>query len=98
MATPAVLDAMVRKVKPSKAPDLAELETQLGWHYLPEAVMFDVVTRYMCQPSLTLRYDWMHGFFVNGAFNVQAGLLVWELYYITQFTDPALHEIVKQFH
>ena len=41
MATPAVIDAMVRKLEASKATlstaDFAELETRLGRHYLPRS-------------------------------------------------------------
>ena len=47
VAAPAVSDVMVRKLEASKAGDLAELETCLGWHYLPDAVIFRVATQQM---------------------------------------------------
>ena len=74
--TPAVLSSIVRRLASATSSERKELETRLGWKYLPAGVMFDQTARRRICPSKKVMYDWAHIIFVNGVFNSHAGLLL----------------------
>ena len=74
--TPAVLAAFVARLRTAPASELAELETRLGWKFMPNGVMFCPSVRARVCPCTTVMYDWAHVIFVNGVFNIHAGLLL----------------------
>ena len=59
--------------------NFAELETRLGWNYVPESVIFQPNGMRLCDPTKCVVFDWMHVFFVSGIFNTHAGLMMWTL-------------------
>ena len=59
--------------------NFAELETKLGWNYVPESVIFQPNGMRLCDPTQCVVFDWMHVFFVSGIFNTHAGLMMWTL-------------------
>ena len=56
--------------------NLAELETRLGFNYVPDGIMQDNLLRPLADPSVHLIYDTMHIYYVNGVFNNHVGRLV----------------------
>ena len=74
--TPAVLAALVARLQAAPAREVAELETRLGWKLMPHGVMFCPSVRARVCPSTKVMYDWAHVIFVNGVFNIHAGLLL----------------------
>ena len=67
--TPAVLDAIVRRLLRARPSELADLETDLGWKLQPHGIMFHPTARRRMCPSNKLCYDWAHIFMVNGLWN-----------------------------
>ena len=67
--TPAVLDAIVRRLLRARPSELADLETDLGWKLQPHGIMFRPTARRRMCPSNKLCYDWAHIFMVNGLWN-----------------------------
>eukprot|EP00974_Lingulodinium_polyedra_P121546 11179414-Lingulodinium_polyedra.AAC.1 len=47
-----------------------ELQTRLGWNWVPNGLLNDNWLLGLCQPTESALYDWMHVFFVQGVFNV----------------------------
>ena len=102
LATPGWYDSVVNRLRAQVAlinkGEFEELEIKLGWIHNPEGVMFDDRCRVLCYPCNVLRYDWCHNFFVNGAFNSQAGLLVHELHSSGKFKAPDVFGVVSKFN
>ena len=57
----------------------AELETRLGWNYVPGGIMYNTITRSLMDPVSIAMYDWMHIIFVSGVFGVNMGQVMWKL-------------------
>ena len=73
---------------------LDKLETQLGWNYAPDGIMFCPLWRRRVCPSKVVLYDFCHVLFVNGMFNLHAGLPLTNLKALS--TQPAaIGEYVK---
>ena len=77
--TPAILLSIIQKLASARQSDRAELETNLGWKFMPRGVMFNPVARQRMCPSTKVTFDWAHVFFVNGVFNSHAGLVLHKL-------------------
>ena len=58
------------------ARNFAELETRLGFNFVPNGVMQDDELRAMADPTAHLLYDTMHVYYVNGIFNNHVGRLM----------------------
>ena len=54
----------------------AELQTRLGWNFVPGALVLEPRLLNICDPVRVVLYDYMHVFFVNGVFNSNVGLLM----------------------
>ena len=71
-----------------------KLEIQLGWNYAPDGIMFCPLWRRRVCPSKVVLYDFCHVLFVNGVFNLHAGLSLTKLRALS--TQPAaIGEYVK---
>jgi len=56
--------------------DFKDLQTNLGWSLLAGSLFLHVAMFSIFNPALHAIYDWMHGVFVNGVFNVHIGAFV----------------------
>ena len=76
--TQSVVAAIVRRLThvatTSSSTMLKDLQTDIGWNFVPGGIMFDAATRVRCCPTKCACFDWAHVFFVNGVFNATAGL------------------------
>ena len=76
--TQSVVAAIVRRLThvaaTSSSTVLKELQTDIGWNFVPGGIMFDAATRVRCCPTKCACFDWAHVFFVNGVFKAIAGL------------------------
>ena len=52
------------------------LETNLGWNFEPESLLFDEPCLRHAHPVQHVLYDWMHVFFVSGVFNITLFLVL----------------------
>ena len=57
-----VLDAILRRLSTASASEIKELETDLGWKYVPGGVMFVPHAREMLDPLSKVNFDWAHIF------------------------------------
>ena len=74
----------------------AELETRLGWNYVPGGIMYNTLTRSLMDPVSVAMYDWMHVIFVSGVFGVHMGQVMWKLR-DHDVTYAKLHDYLQQF-
>ena len=58
------------------AANLEELQTRLGFNYVPKGVLQDAELRALCNPVSHLLFDTMHVYYVNGIFNNHVGRLI----------------------
>ena len=81
--TPASISAILENLAAScgtlSKGAFAELETRLGWNYVPGSVMYDPILRPLMDPTEKAVYDWMHIFFVHGVFGAHVGQLMYHL-------------------
>jgi hypothetical protein len=79
-ATTEVITAIVTRLETCHATlgvgKFNELQLRLGWNYNPHGVMFNPISRAICDPSKTACFDTTHVLFVNGIFNNHAGLML----------------------
>ena len=69
------LQDYLRAQKPLiSATTFAELESRLGYHYLPTSILLDRVLNYKAMS--TLRYDWAHCYFSSGIFGKELDAFV----------------------
>lgn len=79
-ATEGVMLAITNRLK-TAAPILgvgafAELEIRLGWKHSPHGVMYSPQVLPRVLPSKIVCFDYAHVLFVNGVFNINAGLFI----------------------
>ena len=74
-----------------------DLETELGWNYVANFVLWNPRWREIATPSKTVMYDFMHVYFVSGIFNVQVGHLLHHLKR-HNITTTMLDGFVQLFH
>ena len=79
--TRATLTAIVKRLAAAAAAgmsrrNLEELETRLGFNYIPDGIMQDNVLRALADPTEHLLYDTMHIYYVNGIFGNHVGRLL----------------------
>ena len=77
--TPAVLDAILRRLTAASKSERDALETDLGWKHLPRGIMYNPGSRARMCPSDRVNYDWAHILFANCIFNGHAGMLLHKL-------------------
>jgi hypothetical protein len=53
--------------------EFEQLETNLGWNLIPDAIMTYPKMRGLCMPTSMVTYDWMRIYFVSGIFNHHLG-------------------------
>ena len=70
------------------------MEAQLGWNYAPDGIMFCPLWRRRVCPSKVVLYGLCHVLFVNGVFNLHAGLFLTNLKALSN-TPAAIGECVK---
>ena len=62
--TPATLSALLARLASGNAElsrrDFAELQTRLGWNYVPNSLLMDDRWRDLMDPSKVCLYDWLH--------------------------------------
>ena len=75
----------------------AELETRLGWNWVPGSLLTDARLLDMCCPSKHMLYDWMHVFCVSGVVNVHVGQLM-QAMKAFRVTYSLLDEYVQEWH
>ena len=75
---------------------LADLETQLGWTYVADSILFS--TRWFSKANCTssVCFDWMHIFLVGGVFNVHVGVMMHALKPL-HITAEMLHTYLQLF-
>ena len=99
--TPDTLAVIVRKLSaPMPKSQLRALETNLGWKFAPETILWHSRLLSYCHPCNTTLFDWMHVFVVGGVFNTIAMCVLlalvpegitWEVIdaYVSAWTPPA---------
>ena len=96
--TRAIMEGIVRRLTAAAGtPDLGEVQTCLGWKYMPNGVMFNAVSRRRLCPTRVACYDWAHIIFVNGVFNIHAGILLHTLRAL-KVDINIICQYVKSFH
>ena len=97
--THASINAVVARLTEAKATmgsdAFKELETNLGFHYAPNAILFDPMLRRIMSPATNLIYDWMHVFFVNGVVNLHVGIMFKALRKSKCFTYATAYEYMQ---
>lgn len=77
--TTATIDAVVRRLATAKPvmgkTAFDELQTRLGWKFAVGSLVESTRLLRIADPTEHALYDWMHVFFVQGAFNIHMGLL-----------------------
>ena len=95
-----ILDAILARLQRASTTlsktEFHELEARLGWAYNPHGLVACPIARRRCNPSRCLCYGWAHVVFVNGVFNIHAGLLLKTLQCYNHQME-AIHEYVSQF-
>ena len=99
--TPATIAGILRRLSSGAAElsqrDFSELQTRLGWNYVPEGVLMDARWREVMDPSHVAMYDWMHVWLVGGVFNIHMGLLMQHLK-PHGLTYAIMHEYASMFN
>ena len=99
--TPATISARLARLATSNAElsrrDFAELQTRLGWNYVPEGLLLDAQWKDLMCPSKVCLYDWLHVWLVGGVFNIHMGLM---MQFLKQhaITYQSLHAYASLFH
>jgi hypothetical protein len=98
--TPATITAIVNRLSAAAdtltLKDLAEVQTRLGWNWLPEGLLMQPRWKELADPTRVAWYDWMHVWLVNGVFNSHMGLMMKSLK-PCGITYPMLDTYVKMF-
>ena len=98
--TPSVMAAIVRRLRSAALTHtntaLEELQTEIGWKAVAHGIMFDDSTRIKCNPGTVAFYDWSHVFFVNGVFNLTAGLCL-RAFWVNGVDFDIMKEYVSSF-
>ena len=77
--------------------DFAELQTRLGWNFVPEGILMNARWRSLLWPTRHGMYDWMHVWLVHGVMNTHVGLMMRALK-PHGVTYAVLDEYTSQFH
>ena len=52
---------------------LEDAETEVGWNFVPDSILWNPRWSVIASPSKSVLYDFMHIYFVSGIFNLQGG-------------------------
>ena len=99
--TPSTIKAIASRLSAAVATmtktNFTELETRLGWNYIPESLIFSPDARKICDLTSCVVFDWMHVFFVNGIFNSHSGVMMWT-FKSYGITYEKLRKYVEEWH